>query len=388
MSKIKRMAGSCFALVLALLVWGCGSSAGPAVSFNAVSGAHPTTWIEDHWAEYIKAPDQCRSCHGSTTDPTQAGGISKVSCYSCHTQGVIHHDGWALPTQHGRLGAELAPVTTAPPAVPVMAGFSHCAKCHGTSYDGGVAGVSCRSCHKNAPHPSKPWFDATGVNPSHAFANSANISECAKCHAGGANSDLKPLTPAPAGTAPGCFNATLCHTASAHTATWLQDHWVEYLKNPALCASCHGATTDSTGGIAKLSCLSCHTLGVPHSAGWAAAAQHGANGAILALVATNDTTVPVMAGFAHCAKCHGAAFDGGLAAVSCKSCHTTSPHPPKPWLPDSGTVPLSGHPNTDVSNLPVCIGCHLHGANSDLKPVSPAPAGTPPGCSNGTLCHG
>ena len=384
---MSRTSLTCFALVLALLIWGCGSSGGGAIPFNATTGAHPTTWLQDHWVQYLQNPDQCATCHGSTTDPTQAGGIAKVSCFGCHTQGPLHHAGWALPAQHGRTGAELAPVATTPPTVPVMAGFSHCAKCHGTSFDGGIAAVSCRSCHKNAPHPSKPWFDATGVKPSHSFVNPANASECAKCHTGGTNSDLKPSTPAPAGTAPGCFNATLCHSMGAHTTTWLQDHWAVYLQSPAQCASCHGATTDPTGGIAKVSCLSCHTNGVPHSAGWAVPGQHGTNGAMLAPVTTTAPTVPVMAGFAHCAKCHGASFDGGLAAVSCMSCHTTSPHPPKPWF-DAGSNALAGHWQTDVSNLPACIGCHLHGTNSDIKPAHPAPAGTPPGCSNATLCHG
>jgi hypothetical protein len=397
MSRISLMVGSCLALMLALLVWGCGSSAGQAVPFNATTGAHPTTWLQDHWAEYLQHPDQCRTCHGSTTDPTQAGGISKVSCFGCHASGLVVHPAasvWANPAQHGRLGAELAPVATNDTTVPVMAGFSHCTKCHGSSYDGGVVAVSCMSCHMNAPHPSKPWFDVTGVNPSHAFVNPANTTECAKCHAGGTNSDLKPLTPAPAGTAPGCFNATLCHSIGAHpAATWLQDHWSAFLQNPAQCSSCHGSTTDPTqaGGISRVSCFSCHTSGVlihPAAAVWAAPGQHGTLGAMLAPVATNDTTVPVMAGFAHCAKCHGSSFDGGLAAVSCMSCHTTAPHPPKPWLADTAAVPVSGHDNTNVANLPVCMGCHQNGAHSDVKPVNPAPAGTPPDCTNGTLCHG
>ena len=128
MSKTKWMAGSCFAMALALLAWGCAGSAGKAVPFSATKGEHPTTWLETHWAEYVKSPGQCRTCHGSTADPALAGGISKVSCFTCHTA-VNHPTGWADPLQHGRLGAQLAP--NADPKV--MAGFAHCAKCHGST---------------------------------------------------------------------------------------------------------------------------------------------------------------------------------------------------------------------------------------------------------------
>ena len=393
MSRTRLMLGSCFALVLALLSWGCAGTAGSGVPFNATAGAHPKTWLADHWAEYLKAPNQCSNCHGSTTDPTQAGGISQVSCFGCHVKGPIHTPDWALPTQHGRQGAELAPVATTAPTVPVMAGFAHCSKCHGTNFDGGLAAVSCKDCHVNAPHPSKPWFDITGVKPSHTLANPANTSECAKCHAGGTNSDLKPLTPAPAGTAPGCFNATLCHSIGAHTPTWIADHYIEYSKNPAQCASCHGSTTDPTqaGGLAKLSCFTCHTKGVNHPADptWATPAQHGRVATQLAPVVTTPPAVPIMAGMAHCAKCHGSNFDGGFAAISCKSCHSTAPHPAKPWLPDSGNVTILGHVAVIPANLPTCLQCHTRGANSDTKPGSaPPPAGTAPGCFNATLCHG
>ena len=211
MSKFNWMASSCFALALALLTWGCAGKAGPAASFSKVTGQHPADWLQVHYVGYIQTPDQCRTCHGSTTDPTQAGGIAKVSCFSCHTNGVDHPAGWADHTQHGRNGAQLAPVATNDTTVPVMAGFAHCQKCHGPNYTDGIA-VSCKSCHTTAPHPPKPWVDNTSyLNPTHVKTDPANAPACAQCHAGGANSDVHPLTPAPAGTAPGCYNNTLCH---------------------------------------------------------------------------------------------------------------------------------------------------------------------------------
>jgi hypothetical protein len=207
MSKVKWMAGSCFALALALLAWGCAGKAGSAPAFNTSTGQHPTNWIQVHYAGYAAQPDQCRSCHGSTTDPALAGGIAKVSCFTCHPKGIDHPAGWADPLQHGRKGAQLAPDPTNPFA---MAGFARCSKCHGSTFDNGPA-VSCRSCHTKAPHPDKPWMSTTLLKSTHVENASANAPECAKCHTAGANSHMKPLITPPAGTAPGCFNETLCH---------------------------------------------------------------------------------------------------------------------------------------------------------------------------------
>lgn len=207
MSRTKLMVGSCFAMVLALLAWGCAGKAGSAAPFDTVAGQHPTNWLQVHYAEYVKNPDGCRSCHGSTADPAQAGGIAKVSCFNCHTA-VNHPAGWADHLQHGRNGAQLAP--SADPKV--MAGFAHCTKCHGSDYKGGITTTSCMACHTTAPHPAKPWTDKTSVaNSSHVETDAGNAPACAQCHLAGANSTMKPLTVPPAGTAPGCFNETLCH---------------------------------------------------------------------------------------------------------------------------------------------------------------------------------
>ncbi len=201
------MLGSCFAVLLGLLALGCAGTAQKAVPVNTTTGEHPTNWIPTHYAEYVKTPEQCRTCHGSTAEPALAGGISKVSCFTCHPNGINHPAGWADPRQHGRLGA-MAALNLANPVA--MVSFSHCAKCHGSTFDNGLA-VSCKACHTKAPHPSKPWWGNTFDKPSHVNTNHNNAPECAKCHLAGANSTMKPLTVPPAGTAPGCYNETLCH---------------------------------------------------------------------------------------------------------------------------------------------------------------------------------
>lgn len=203
-------------MVLGLMSWGCSGTAGKAVPFSQAKGEHPSGWIQGHYAEYVKSPDQCRSCHGSTSDPAQAGGISKVSCFSCHANGGVNHPaGWSNASQHGRLGAQAVPAVTQEinEVVNNGSGFAYCTKCHGPNYTDGIA-VSCKSCHTKAPHPDKPWRGPTFASPSHVNTNGGNAPECAKCHTNGANSSLKPVTAAAAGTAPGCFNNTLCHGTS------------------------------------------------------------------------------------------------------------------------------------------------------------------------------
>lgn len=201
------MAASCFAMVLGLLAMGCAGKAGKATPFSETKGEHPANWIQVHYAGYAATPEQCQTCHGSTSDPALAGGISKVSCFTCHPRGVNHPAGWADPMQHGRNAAQLAVNSS---DLFAMAGFARCAKCHGANYSNGPA-VSCKACHTKAPHPAKPWTGTTLLLPNHTQTHISNAPECAKCHTAGANSTMKPLTTPPAGTAPGCFNETLCH---------------------------------------------------------------------------------------------------------------------------------------------------------------------------------
>jgi len=217
MSKMKWMAGSCFALALTLLAWGCsGGKNAPAAPFSPVTGEHPANWMQVHYSEYAKAPDQCRSCHGSTSDPALAGGISKVSCFKCHTA-VNHPAGWAALSQHGQ--AAKGALSVNPTA---MTGFAHCAKCHGADYSGGVANSSCKACHTKAPHPDKPWRSVSHTLPNHIFADQTKPPAGRKCNPPGANSTVKPLTTPPAGTAPGCLNDTMCHSTTIATAAGLR----------------------------------------------------------------------------------------------------------------------------------------------------------------------
>ena len=199
------------AVAAVLTFWGCASSADKAPALNAITGAHPATWTQDHWAVYLKDPASCTPCHGSTTDRTAAGGTSQVSCFGCHHPNGPHHTaGWADPEQHGRLGAQASPNGAFGFA---GTGFVACTQCHGSTYTNPVGiAPSCELCHVTAPHPVKPWTSTVPGQPSHYQSDQGNLTECVKCHALGNNSTLKPVIPAKAGTTPGCFNGTLCHS--------------------------------------------------------------------------------------------------------------------------------------------------------------------------------
>lgn len=203
MSRATLMIKMSLAGIFALLFMGCvaGNEAAPKVS---AAGKHPTNWLEVHWSDFAKNPDQCTTCHGSTTDPALAGGVSKVSCFTCHLNGPGHPAGWSAGAQHGRLGAMAAPAA--------KTGFASCFKCHGDTLTAGLTAISCVTCHTKSPHPNQPWTSTTGTT--HYFTDPGNVPECFKCHKDGANSSIRPTTPAPAGTSPGCFNDTMCHSKS------------------------------------------------------------------------------------------------------------------------------------------------------------------------------
>jgi len=195
---------ACLVLMVGLCLSACSSGSGGAALSQ--TGQHPSGWTSTHWSDYAKNPDSCATCHGSMTDSTAAGGISQVSCFTCHPNGPGHPTNWA--TLHGPQGADSAAAD--------WAGMASCAKCHGTDFTGGIAKVSCLGCHTKAPHPDAPWAP-TDATPAPAYShsynvNASNASACYQCHANGANFSGS-LTPAASGTLPGCFNNTLCHGA-------------------------------------------------------------------------------------------------------------------------------------------------------------------------------
>ena len=291
-------------------------------------GSHASTATQDYIAS--GGASGCTECHGSNL----SGGISGTSCFG--NPAGCHHDpvaNWTTPAVHGATAKK----------APGSSGFASCQICHGRDFSGGGAGIACASCHGvPAPHPARPWHGPTFT---HASTNALNAPVCAQCHfPGSANNPANhPATPAPAGTSPGCFNSTLCHGDAGAVPHPVGATWV---------------TTPP-------------------------AAQPHANDAKAASGATT--------GFSYCQACHGAGTDfaGGSSTVSCYPCHgVNAPHAPAPWRASAGST-YSHTTTVETGNAAVCAFCHFPGSpnNPANHPPTPAPAGTPPGCFNSTLCH-
>lgn len=300
-------------LIFQIVVAACSTGNDSAILIDPVTGKHSAGWLVAATggthpdAARASAFATCRECHGTDL----RGGIVLVSCFSndrngisCHPAGPVGHPlGWREPAQHGQAGAKAAPG--------VSSGFAYCASCHGAQFTNGSV-LSCLSCHTHAPHPDKPWRGTTATLTTHTTTDAGNAPQCVQCHANGANSSIVPSPPALSGTAPGCFNNTLCHgPKSAHA-----------FPNP-------GANHRTTTAVAE--CLGCHQMGTSGSA-YPVAAGTPPNCRSCHLAAN-----PAVGN--HCADCHGdatgrpngSAFPnragrhslhfGEVAGLTCDACH-------------------------------------------------------------------
>src|SRR5659263_427217 len=168
----------------------------------------------------------------------------------CHNQ-AGHPSGWAATAPaaqpHGDAAKKDGTVSGQ--------GFPSCQICHGANFAGGSVNVSCFTCHGvSAPHAPKPWRGSAGSVYTHTdTVEAGNASVCVLCHFPGStnNPANHPATPAPAGTAPGCFNSTLCHDVGFHPTGWAQatQHGPVAKQAPsasggfAFCQVCHGTGT-------------------------------------------------------------------------------------------------------------------------------------------------
>lgn len=300
----------------------------------------------------------CTECHGSDL----TGGIARVSCFA-NTAGC-HHDpipNWSTPAVHGAT-AKLAPGSS---------GFAACQICHGNDFSGGGADVSCFTCHGvSAPHAPKPWRTSAGTTFTHTNTDPKNAPVCAQCHFLGSpnNPAGHPSTPAPAGTAPGCFNNTLCHGANpaSHPVPFNDNaHYdVAAATFDASCGTCH----DVSGPSTKVgpACQTCHVAASPLTAA----------GCTSCHAVPPDGGAPAGDLYPNIAGAHSAHF--ALTAVgtpiSCDTCHN-----------GLGTGTLNHYIRAKSRVAP---GDVLFSATYNAKSgASSFDNGTALGCSN-VSCHG
>ena len=154
--------------------------------------------------------------------------------------------------------------------------------------------------------------------------------------------------------------------------------------NTLTCQGCHGE--DFNGGIAELSCLSCHAdpaTGVIHAQGWAdLETGQFLHGEHLSSGAGN---------IGDCQNCHGAELDGGIVETSCLDCHfepASGVIHPQDWLNPSagenfhgGAIRASGW---NLDNCQTCHGADYRGGAVD-KTCLTCHSNTPEDCN---VCHG
>jgi predicted CxxxxCH...CXXCH cytochrome family protein len=261
-----------------------------------------------------------------------------------------HPTGWSDPTAHGAIAKSRA------------AGFSSCQECHGAVYAGGLSAVSCFTCHGvQAPHAPSPWRGEVRTHTNTDQGNAAVCAQCHRNGANSSVQPSPPATAGtppgcfnntlchataghPAGwsdptqhgtTAEQDFPACkTCHgqtyQGGSATTTCYQCHngpgldhpalsWVVLnhktaaLSNSVACQKCHGA--DYLGGGSRTACRSCHMEDRTkvHMLAWYPNVQ------------VNHRAYVLANGTSSCATqyCHGANLTGvAQSGPSCSTCHT------------------------------------------------------------------
>lgn len=239
MSQIKFITCiSVFAFSLSLS--GCGDTDSQAV-FSAASGKHPTGWETSHKNSVNADTESCFECHGENL----AGGISGISCTSCHLGTAnIHPDQWGQYA-YARHKAYVA-----------TNGTARCANaaCHGTALSGVPgSGSSClTACHMGgaaAKHPATWTQYSSHANYVKANANDHAKCSTAACH-GTASNGVFLSGPSCTQCHLGGINAVHPATAnawtSAHQGHLLPDLTLQQTRAKCDIAACHGTFNDAT----------------------------------------------------------------------------------------------------------------------------------------------
>lgn len=378
-------------LLLGLVQVACGSGSGASDVVKHYGFYHPPKWVDEHPGQALQRLNSCRQCH--SLSGLQVGtGIP-----NCQTAGCHHR---TLPGFHN---ADLHGLRAKASAGPDGGSLVSCQICHGPTFKGGESTVSCASCHGvEAPHPAKPWRAPEALT--HGTTDPSNAPVCAQCHFPGSSNNPSghPAAPAPAGTAPGCFNNTLCHgdAGAPHTlgAVWKNAtssafHGYPAKQDLAYCQSCHGTpgTIKFEGGSAATACSSCHLGAKAHSVPWAQAPVSTFPGYVASHRDAGKTATT-------CTICHDVTKGRTApnpAAPSCFSatynangCHANGPGAP------NHPVPFLSLAHTAVTSNAFASDCqHCH-AKTRSSPVASAPlcstchqAGDPLTVTGCASCH-
>jgi len=311
-------------------------------SCHGGKGPHPTSWVTGtytHTTTYQDNAPVCALCHlngsNSPITPPSPAAVTAPGCFNstlCHGA-VGHPAGWSDPAQHG-------PAAKAAPSA--IGGFSYCESCHGPDFAGGAANTSCFTCHGGSgPHPTS-WITGTYT---HTNTDTGNASVCALCHLNGAHSPIAPPSPAAAaGTAPGCFNSTLCHgTPACGTCHAIPP-------NGTVAPNIAGNHGDHMSVNTTIACSTCHL----NAGSGTALHQNG--------------VVDVILDPAYNAKSGGASYSDAAKTCSNIGCHgssrTQTATQASSGLSTPGPTPAWGTGTITVNTQ--CSACHVLGTGAGL----------------------
>lgn len=220
--------------------------------------------------------------------------------------------------------------------------FGVCATCHGDSFDGGTAKVSCKTCHADGPTACTTCHKDGPTTNAHR-AHKAGAVACADCHtvpaawddeghirrAGKADPPPAEVTfGARAGTAAmfdgdrctgvACHGATLVAGGGANTSPRWSDTGIA-----GACTGCHAAPPPSH---ARSECMSCHPSGASHLDGtveYATSCNGGCHGSAASAAPAPDlagnTSISAIGVGAH--QAHVNPTSGLRGPIACAACH-------------------------------------------------------------------
>ncbi len=211
--------------------------------FSTVIGCHHPvdgTYLDaaQHGRDAKTDLTSCQVCHGEPggpgDNPRFNGGITGISCESCHGLNLAHPEDWAGPNSTFHYSA--ANIQEA------------CTLCHGADLNGGTYGLSCLDCHSSITDftldctgchgypPDGSFHEGTVTGVYHLYIPLQYHGGCTNCH--GMSESVSGGAFAPAA------NYTLFNQAT----DTIGDHWdgniqintfTQYDEDNYVCGNCH-----------------------------------------------------------------------------------------------------------------------------------------------------
>jgi hypothetical protein len=273
------------------------------------------------------------------------GGISGVQCFSCHIL-YPHKTGWNIDTSSISFHGKFL--------LSRQGQLQDCASCHGTAFNGGTSNKSCYTCHATYPHKND-WMNSLSAifHGKYLKANGWQAAECTACHGNSFDGGTSGKS---------CF---ACHSTYPHGTSWEDTSAAafhgKYLKandwQAAECTVCHGATY--SGGTSEKSCYTCHAS-FPHDVNWMNTSSISFHGKYLET--KNWQT-------SECKSCHGNSLEGGTSGVSCFTCHNSFPHSIK-FSSSGGHTEYMRNNEYPLINCQTCHGSNYNGGSVGVSCLS------------------